>query len=173
MIELARAEALPDIDYRVMEAEKLGSAFASGAFDMVTSCVALCDMPAPATAIRAVQSVLRPHGRFVFSTTHPCTDTPYRRWELDDAGQKRWLCIDRYFDRGPYEYTWTGWEREFTTPGLHVPLEDWLTWTQRAGFELHRLHEPRPTEEALRLHPDLEDATRAPYFLIFDLIRKP
>ena len=72
--------------------------------------------------------MLRPGCRFVASITHPCTDTPHRVWERDENGAKRWLCVDRYFERGSFEYTWTGWEREFTTEGFRVPLEDWLGW---------------------------------------------
>lgn len=33
--------------------------------------------------------------------------------------------------------------------------------------------EPRPTAEAVRARPALEDATRMPYFVIFDLVRAP
>ena len=38
-----------------------------------------------------------------------------------------------------------------------------------AGFRVCGLREPRPNERALVSRPDLEDATRMPYFLIFDL----
>jgi hypothetical protein len=29
----------------------------------------------------------------------------------------------------------------------------------------------RPTDEALRKHPDLEDAGRVPYYVFFDLLK--
>ena len=44
-----------------------------------------------------------------------------------------------------------------------------IDWTVDAGFSIRALREPKPTEEAIRKQPDLEDATRVPYFLIFDL----
>lgn len=172
MIEHARAEeeAAPlGIEYRVADAAGVASLFAPGSFDVAVSCLALQDMPDPARVLRGVHAVLRPGGRFIVSITHPCTDTPFRQWERDEHGRKRWLCIDRYFDRGPMEYTWLRWAYEFTTPALHAPLEDWFAWILGAGFQLRAAREPRPTEEAVRARPKLDDAMRIPYYLLFDL----
>jgi hypothetical protein len=96
---------------------------------------------------------------------------PFSEWERDDTGAKRWRCVDRYFDRGPLAFTWTGWGQEFTTEANHATLEDWFGWILGAGFRLRALQEPRPTAEALRARPDLEDADRVPYYLFFDLLR--
>jgi hypothetical protein len=115
--------------------------------------------------------VLVPGGRLAASIVHPWSDTPFRQWEGDESGGKRWLCIDRYFERGPIEYAWKEWPYDFTTPGYHATLEDWFGWLTDAGFSLRSLREPRPTEAALRLHPDLEDAARVPYVLMFDAVR--
>lgn len=175
MIEHAKKQETAEplgIEYRVLDAAALPADFDLQSFDMATSCMALQDMPQVAKVFRGVHALLRPGGRFVPSITHPCTDTPHRVWERDENGAKRWLCIDRYFERGSFEYAWEGWGRDFTTEGFRVPLEDWVGWILEAGFELRALKEPRPTEEALRKHPDLEDAARVPYYLIFDLLRK-
>lgn len=171
MIEHAKAEQLLAIDYRVLDAAEARSAFAPQTFDLATSCVALCDMPDPASVFSGVKELLKPGGRFVFSITHPCTDAPYRRWEREQDGSKKWLCIDRYFDEGAYEYPWWGWGRDFVTPGLHVTLETWVAWVLAAGFQIRAIREPRPTSPALQSHPGLEDATRVPYFLLFDVVR--
>lgn len=160
------------IDYRVVDAVALDSAFAHESFDLATSCLALQDMPRTDAVLRAVHAVLKEGAHFVVSMVHPCTDMPVRVWERDERGNKRWLCIDRYFDRGPLRYAWKGWAREFTTEAMHATLEDWMTWIVATGFELRALKEPRPTEEAVRAHPDLEDATRVPYFLLLDLMRR-
>jgi len=159
------------IEYRVADAGEVDRLFASGSFDAATSCVAVQDMPEVARVLRSVHTVLRPHGRFVASITHPCTDTPYRTWERDEEGQKRWLCLDRYYERRPIEYSWKNWAYDFTTPALHATLEDWFTWILQAGFSVKGFHEPHPTEEALKRRPDLEDAARMPYYVIFDLQR--
>lgn len=159
------------IEYHVVDAAVLPAGFAPQSFDMATSCMALMDMPNVEGVLRGVFASLRRGGRFVASITHPCTDTPFRQWERDSSGGKRWLCIDRYFERGAYQFKWSEWGSEFTTEGMHAPLEDWLGWILEAGFELRAVKEPRPTEQALRSRPDLEDAARVPYYLFFDLAR--
>jgi SAM-dependent methyltransferase len=175
MIEHARrieaAEPL-GIDYEVLDAAGLAARFPAGAFDLVTSCVSIPDMPDVPAVLRGIQTVLRPGGRLVASITHPCTDTPVRAWETDEAGAKLSLKIDRYFERGPIEFTWKrNWPYVFKTAYWHVPLETWFDWILGAGFVLHALREPCPTEEGVAAHPDLADAARVPYFLMFDLIR--
>ncbi|MFN2567403.1 MAG: hypothetical protein ABR499_20595 [Gemmatimonadaceae bacterium] len=52
-----------------------------------------------------------------------------------------------------------------------MPKEDWFDWILGAGFHLRAFRESRPSEEALRERPDLEDAAKVPYYVIFDLVR--
>jgi len=171
---IARAAALETasplgIDYCACDAADLAGAFAPRSFDMATSCLALQDMPDPLGALRAVRAVLEPGGRFVASIEHPCTNPPFRVWERDAAGRKKWLCIDRYYDRGPREYAWTRWPTSFTTTANHATLEDWYDRIRDAGFVVRAMREPRPTDAAVAARPALADARRVPYFLIFDL----
>ena len=159
------------IRYLVHDAANLLDYFAPESFDMATSCLALQDMPELPDVLECIRSVLVPGGRLVASITHPCTDTPFREWARDESGRKKWLRIDRYFERGPLEYTWRGWSYEFATAAHHATLEDWFGWLLEAGFRLRGIREPSPTDAALRAHPDLEDAARVPYYLMFDAIR--
>ena len=92
------------IGYECVDAAELDVRFASSSFDLAVSCVALQDMPRIDRVFAAIHAVIRPGGRLVASITHPCSDTPYRHWQRDEDGAKRWLCLDRYFDRGPAEY---------------------------------------------------------------------
>ncbi len=172
MIEHARRIESDDplgITYLVADAAELHRVVPAGAFELATSCLALQDMPDVPAALRQIVRALVPGGRLVATISHPFNDTPYRRWEEDFAGGKRWLCIDGYFDRGPVEYRWKGWPEEFTTSSVHVTLEDWLRWFREGGLALNCLEEPRPTPEALARTPDLEDAARVPYYLLVDL----
>jgi ubiquinone/menaquinone biosynthesis C-methylase UbiE len=174
MIEHGRrheAAAPLGIEYLAEDAADVARRFDHQSFDMVVSCMALQDMPDIPAVLRAVHEVLRPRGRFVVSITHPCTDTPFREWRRDEVGRKCCLCVDRYFDRVAVEYAWRGWEYDFRTPALHVPLEDWFAWILGAGFELRSFREPRPTAEALRARPDLEDAAKIPYYVMLELVR--
>jgi SAM-dependent methyltransferase len=153
------------------DAAEVGERFAAESFDLAVSCVALQDMPDVPGVLRGVRSALRRGGRFVASITHPCTDTPFREWARDEERRKKWLCVDRYFERGPIRFTWIRGIYDFQTSAIHVPLEDWFEWILGAGFRLGAFREPRPTDDAVRNCPDLEDATRVPYFVIFDLVR--
>ncbi len=107
----------------------------------------------------------------VASIAHPCTDMPFREWAKDASGRKRWLCVDRYFDRGPLRYEWNRWGYPFATSAHHATLADWFDWILAVGFSVEGVHEPSPTAQAIERHPDLEDATRVPYYVMFDLRR--
>lgn len=159
------------IDYREGDAARLADCIGDLRFDIATSCLALQDMPELAAVLAGIHRALRPGGRLVASIAHPCTDTPFRRWERDPSGAKRWLCIDRYFERGPLCYAWKDWAYPFTTTAQHATLEDWISALLAAGYVLRGLYEPRPDGAAIAAHPALEDAARLPYFLLFDLQR--
>ena len=170
--ERSEAERPLGIRYRVLDAAALPADLEPASFDLATSCLALQDMADIPAALRGVYTLLRPGGRFVASITHPCTDTPHREWERGDGGAKRWLCIDRYFERGALQFEWTTWgDQPFTTEAFHATLEDWFQWILEAGFLVGGVREPRPSEEAIRRRPELEDAARVPYYLFFDLRR--
>lgn len=172
MIEHALQTEIADplgIDFHVGDAADLGGIAETGIFDIVTSCLALQDMPNVPEVLRQARRALKPGGRLVASITHPCGDMPFREWERDEAGRKKWLCLDRYFDRGPRSFTWKGWAYEFTTPAMHATIGDWFGWFREAGFTLDELREPQPSAAALESHPDLEDAGRIPYYLMFSL----
>ncbi|MBA3460516.1 MAG: class I SAM-dependent methyltransferase [Deltaproteobacteria bacterium] len=158
------------IKYEVLDAARIDTRFPAASFDVATACLALQDMPDPGRVLKAIAKVLVPGGRFVSAIEHPFSSMPFRQWHRgNDKKSKKWLCVDRYFDRGATPYTWKRWSYEFTTRALHVTLEQWIDWTTEAGFTIRALREPKPTDEVVRARPDLDDATRVPYFLIFDL----
>ncbi len=156
------------IRYVTGDAARLNEYIGNDGFDLVTSCLSLQDMPDIQKVLRGIHDALIAGGRLVASIAHPCTDTPFRRWAKDESGTKQWLCIDRYFDRGPIKYKWKGWAYEFSTSAHHATLEDWFAWLRDAGFILRGLREPRPSVAAIAKYPELEDAARIPYFLLLD-----
>ena len=169
------AERPLGIEYHPLDAARVGEHWPPGSFDLVTGCMSLHDMPDPAGALRGARSVLTEAGRVVFSILNPLTNTPFREWERDERGGKIALKIDRYFAAGPRVMRWdmprlgAHWE----TPYWHRTLAEWSALIDGAGFLIRRLHEPRPTAEQVARNPDLDDCSRLPYFVIFDLVKAP
>ena len=171
MLEHARrieAESPLGITYHESDAAAIEPIVEAGRFDLVTSCMALQDMPNVPAVLGEARRALHNRGRLVVSIAHPCTDMPHREWARDETNSKLWLCVDQYFERGPLEYRWKGWDYEFDTPAIHATLVDWIGWFLGAGFTLTALKEPQPSETALSSHPDLEDASRVPYYLLLE-----
>lgn len=161
------------IRYHHMSTADIGEHWPTASLDLLTACVSIQDMADISGALRACHTVLRPGGRFVASITHPCTDTPFRAWEVDENGVKGPLRINHYFQSGPRIVPWNGprllypWQ----TPTWHLTLTGWSALIREAGFVIRGLHEPQATPELVAQEPRLEDCARVPEFLIFDLLR--
>ena len=159
------------IEYRHMDARDIATSWDDGSFGLITACMSLQDMDDVGAVLHAAGNVLRAGSRMVFSTPHPCTDTPERGWERGEAGEKLALKIDRYFDTGPAVMDWKmpRLAYRWRTPYWRRTLEEWTALTSEAGFVVRQLREPRPSAELVRERPELDDCSRLPYFLIFDL----
>jgi len=163
------------IEYSMMSASDVSQRWQAESFDLVTGCMSLHDMSDPPGAISASRKVLKESGRLVFSVPHPCTDTPYREWETEEKGKQRDLKINHYFDSGQAVCHWSmsrlGYH--WDTPYWRCTITEWSEIIAEAGFLIQRLYEPRPTKDALARNPNLEDASRLPMFLIFELVLGP
>lgn len=178
MIERARAnedEVTARIDYRVMDAQEVGSSLPPASFDLVTACVSLQDMPEPRRALAGAHAVLGPGGRFVVCNTHPCTDTPVRRWDAGPGVAEPGLTVGDYFARGPLEFPWQSarYLYPWVSTWLHATLADWTGWFLDAGFRLRALEEPVPPAEAIARWPELARAAIVPHFILFELAKEP
>lgn len=161
------------IRYHVMSAGEVNRHWGEGRFDLITACMSLHDMADPGGVLQSAFEILRSGGRMAFSVPHPCTDTPFREWELDDAGGKGALKVDRYFESGPTVCKWkmARLKYHWDTPYRRYTLAEWSELTAEAGFLIRRLYEPRPTKEQVERNPHIEDAYRLPCFLIFGLVK--
>jgi SAM-dependent methyltransferase len=128
--------------------------FADGTFDVVFTAYGVVPFVADSARVMAEAArVLRPGGRFVFSTTHPV------RWAMpDDPGEAGLRVSSSYFDRTPYveqdaigratyvEHHRTLGDRirEIVAAGLHVVdlvepewpdtnLQTWAGWSPLRG----------------------------------------
>jgi SAM-dependent methyltransferase len=110
--------------------------FADGSFDLACSAFGAIPFVADSAAVmREVARVLRPGGRWVFSTTHPI------RWAFpDDPGPDGLVAQTPYFDRTPYV--------EFDDRGVETYVEHHRTLGDRvreivaAGLVLVDVVEP-------------------------------
>jgi SAM-dependent methyltransferase len=164
----------PAITYLVADGCRLP--FAPNSFDFVTAFMSLMDMPDQEAAFVEVRRVLKPGGFFQFSITHPCTDTPYRKWIEDGEGRHIALSVAGYFrenDGEVCEWMFCHAPAElretlpkFRIPDFHRPLSFYLNGLADAGFVLERVCEPKAPDEAVEEFPLLADSRIVPFFLI-------
>lgn len=124
------------IDVPLVQADVCELPFADASFDIAFSAFGAIPFVADsAGAMREVARVLRPHGTWVFSVTHPM------RWIfLDDPGQAGLLAVQSYFDRSPYvEVDDTG---EAAYVEHHRTMGDRIRELVAAGFTVLDVIEP-------------------------------
>lgn len=153
MMERARAHTEPfndKIAYRVADAtdEHALRALGEHAFDAVVCNMALMDMSDIAALFRAVPRLLKPRGRFVFATMHPCFNsnnpafTAQMREENGTVHEEYALKITGYLEAKTYQGL-----AMFGQPAVqyyfHRPLHELLGAAFRAGLVLDGLLEPR------------------------------
>lgn len=135
--ELNRATGV-DVPLVVADARHLP--FASRSFDVAfTAFGALPFVPDPETVHREIARVLRPGGRWVFSTAHPM------RWVFaDDPSAAHLRVVRRYFDPAPYaEYE----DGELVYSEYQHTVSELLNGVLRSGFHLEGLLEPHWQED--------------------------
>ena len=161
------------IDYRVASAVELP--FANNSFDFATAFMSLMDVPETKPALAEAFRVLKPGGFLQFSIAHPCFDTPHRR-NLRDASDSTYAIeVGDYFQGSDGEIEQWLFKaapaavkhglRKFTIPRFRRTLSDWFNYIIETGFLLERIEEPKPSDETVRSHPDLQDAQVVSYFL--------
>ncbi|MGM0384437.1 MAG: class I SAM-dependent methyltransferase [Actinomycetota bacterium] len=114
--------------------------FARQSFDVAfTAFGAIPFVPDPEAVHREVARVLRPRGRWVFSTSHPL------RWVFaDDPSAAHLRVVRPYFDTAPYaEYV----DGDLEYSEYQHTVSDLLNGVLRAGFILEEVVEPRWEEE--------------------------
>jgi ubiquinone/menaquinone biosynthesis C-methylase UbiE len=161
------------IDYRVASAVELP--FADSSFDFATGFMSFMDIPETDRVLAEVYRVLKPGGFLQFSISHPCFDTPYRRnlrdathrtyaIEVGDYFQTREGEIDEWLFKAAPAHVKQGL-RKFRIPRFTRTLSQWVNLLIDTGFLLERIEEPRPTNETVASHPELQDAQIVSYFL--------
>lgn len=131
-----RLDARAGIVLPVIQADAQRLPFGNRTFDLACSAYGVLPFVADAAGVlHEVARVLRPGGRFVFSTSHPV------RWSfLDDPGEGGLVAVHSYFDRRAYvEQDDHG---DATYVEHHRTIGDWVRYVTGAGLRLIDLVEP-------------------------------
>jgi ubiquinone/menaquinone biosynthesis C-methylase UbiE len=133
---LAVGRRLGTDGFALVQADAAALPFAPASFDLAFSAFgALPFTPSLAAVHREVARVLRPGGRWVFSTTHPFA------WVFPDSPDPADLAVRRsYFDRTAY-FELDDADR-LSYAEYHVTLGDHVAALTGAGFALDQLIEP-------------------------------
>jgi ubiquinone/menaquinone biosynthesis C-methylase UbiE len=158
------------IKYLQCDASRIEPRFAPKSFDLVTSCMALMDMPRVEKALAGVSSILKVGGRFVFSVSHPVNSAPEARWLRRNIGHHGPWLLDGYFDEGPNDILWKlrGSEQILRAPHWHRTLASWFRLIGDSGLVVTGLWEPRSTAKQAQQTPGFEGVRRIPFYLIIE-----
>ena len=144
----ARAAA-PEIE--VLDGDAASLPLPDGAVDLVVCSMALLNFDDVDAAMREAARVLEPGGRLCFSTVHP--------WNSLKSGTD-------YFAERTYAETRTRGGLTMTFTDRHRPLGAYAAALERAGLLVEALREPVPDAAHIAAHPDVEQWTRRPAFLL-------
>ncbi|MCK7595460.1 class I SAM-dependent methyltransferase [Lysobacter sp. CAU 1642] len=161
------------IDYRVASAVELP--FAENTFDFATGMMSLMDIPETARVLGEVRRVLKPGAFLQFSIAHPCFDTAHRRNLRGADGQTYAIEVGGYFENSDGEVDEWIFKAapaslkaalpKFRIPRFRRTLSQWVNLLIASGFSIEEVAEPRPTDEAVRECPKIQDAQVVAYFL--------
>lgn len=149
--------------------------FKDKTFDFATAFVSLIDISDYQKAIIEAHRILKLGGFFQFSITHPCFWHPYLEWVMDENGNKKSLICKDYFKKSEdlYEWEFDGINtnsikerRLFKSYYFHRTLSEWINSLVEIGFQVEKLHEPKPNIESLNKYPEIDGSSIIPFFLI-------
>lgn len=137
------------IEYRVLDATDYDGLMALGrhGFDAAVSCMALMDMADIEPLVRALSHLLKPDGRFVFSTCHPCFNSGHFK-KVKEIEEKNGEVLTEH------SISVRSYIRPCVTKGIamigqpvaqyyfHRPLSMILNTCFEAGFTMDRIEEP-------------------------------
>jgi ubiquinone/menaquinone biosynthesis C-methylase UbiE len=173
IIELAKAReaAAPlGIQYRSCDAARLDG-FDDRSFDLVTSEMALMDMPDAAGAIREMGRVVRRAGRCVMLFSHPCFDIPHASsWvsERRFGGEPELsLRLTRYREVFSEWLAWSSHDN-FEFRAYHRPLSWYFDAIQAAGMAVTRFDEPEPSAEFMAKSNDDAGVAKFPLHCVIE-----
>ncbi|TDF93789.1 class I SAM-dependent methyltransferase [Paenibacillus piri] len=162
MLERARASTNDDaIEYRRLAIEDID--FDAEQFDVVISSLALHYVERFDIVCQKVNRFLVPGGAFVLSVEHPVfTALAPQDWYYGPQGERLHWPVDDYHHEGRRQTTFL----EHQVVKYHRTVATHMNALIDSGFAITKLSEPSPDREMLEKHPDMQDETRRPIFLL-------
>ncbi|HTY13275.1 MAG TPA: class I SAM-dependent methyltransferase [Candidatus Omnitrophota bacterium] len=166
----------PDIKYAVVNAASM-KLFQDGTFDSAASIMALQNIDPIAPVLSEISRVLKPGGRFLFVTLHPCFRVPRNsHWGFDHKKDTQYRRVDRYMSQIKVPIRMhPGYAPDQITYTYHRPLSEYFKVLRSCGLAVidleewisHRISKSGPRKKA-------EDSSRIeiPMFVSI-LARKP
>lgn len=166
---LSKAQELTNdsaIEYRQAAIEELK--LENGSFDLVLSSLALHYVDDFQKISDAVFDCVKAGGRFVFSVEHPIfTSIADQDWIYSEEGAILHWPVDHYQHEGQRNTAFLGEQ----VVKYHRTLAAYVGSLLNSGFQLEKLLEPQPTEEAIAKYPAMIDETRRPMFLLIAAVK--
>lgn len=167
----------PRVEFVVADATDPWS-FPSQSMDVVYSNMMLNEIENITTPIQESYRVLKPHGLFLCSVTHPAWNVYILTQEKLGVPSRKIHGIQGYFHRGPATYIMgldsktnpelaKEYNQEFEVEHYQRTISDYFSEFTKAGFTVRELIEPELTEELLSHTPRFIDMKDVPIGLIF------
>jgi ubiquinone/menaquinone biosynthesis C-methylase UbiE len=138
--------------------------FKADNYDVVVSTLAFHYVENLGPVFAAIAKSLIKGGVFIFNVEHPVyTATRNQGWETKPSGEYAHWRLDNYFEQGSRRVVWHGIEVE----RYHRTVEDYFSLLVDNGFQVARVLEPQPDQQARQLDPELNRHHRRPPFLMF------
>ncbi|UHA76099.1 class I SAM-dependent methyltransferase [Paenibacillus sp. 481] len=161
---LQKARELNDdtsISYIQMPIEDIH--FPDSPFDVVISSLVFHYIQSFDTICKKVYDCLKPGGTFVFSVEHPIfTARSEQDWVVDDQGNRLHWPVDNYQVEGIRETTFLAAD----VVKYHRTISTYMNDVIRSGFRIQTVQESEPSDEMLKLVPEMKDELRRPMFLM-------
>ena len=156
----------PAIEYRRLAIEDIN--FPAEEFDVVISSLAFHYVERFDIVCRKVYHCLVLGGSFVFSVEHPVfTALAAQDWYYGEHGERLHWPVDQYQDEGLRQARFL----DHDVVKYHRIVATYVNTLIDSNFTIMRLSEPQPSQELLDKHPDWQDETRRPMFLLITAVK--
>jgi ubiquinone/menaquinone biosynthesis C-methylase UbiE len=123
-----------------------------------------------AGTIAELARLVKMGGRFIFTVLHPCFCMPDAVWCRREDGEYSFKAVDNYFSERWFVSDLVPALRSNGRRYRHRTLSTYVNALGARGFNVRRIVEPRPSEKALTLKPELALFNRLPAVIIIEAV---